>query len=66
MDEAVLQAIIGTDKRNPYLTVCRRCGNGQLEIYYGAQLLETVVDNKEHIVYRAAVGRLYNDTKRDF
>ncbi len=24
MDEAVLQSIIGTDKRNPYLQVCRR------------------------------------------
>lgn len=60
MDEAVLQSIIGTDKRNPYLQVCRRSANGQLEIYYGAQLLETVVDDKEHIAFRSAVGRLYN------
>ncbi len=60
MDEAVLQSIIGTDKRNPYLQVCRRNGSNQLEIYYGAQLLETVVDDKEHIAFRAAVGRLYN------
>jgi hypothetical protein len=60
MENAVLQSIIGTDKRNPYLQVCMRSGNGQLEIYYGAQLLETVVDDKEHIAFRAAVGRLYN------
>ncbi|HEX2956242.1 MAG TPA: hypothetical protein VHO70_05405 [Chitinispirillaceae bacterium] len=60
MDEAVLQSIIGTDKRNPYLQVCRRNGSNQLQIYYGAQLLETVVDDKEHIAFRAAVGRLYN------
>jgi len=60
MNDVVLQSIIGTDKRNPYLQVCRRSGNGQLEIYYGAQLLETVVDDKEHIAFRAAVGRLYN------
>lgn len=60
MDEAVLQSIIGTDKRNPYLQVCRRNGSGQLEIYYGAQLLETVVDDREHIAFRASVGRLYN------
>jgi hypothetical protein len=60
MDNAVLQSIIGTDKRNPYLQVCMRSGNGQLEIYYGAQLLETVVDDKEHIAFHAAAGRLYN------
>jgi hypothetical protein len=60
MNDAVLQAIIGTDKRNPYLQVLRRKESGQLEIYYGAQLLETVVGDKEHISFRAAVGRLYN------
>jgi len=60
MNDAVLQAMIGTDKRNPYLQVLQRKDSGQLEIYYGAQLLETVVGDKEHISFRAAVGRLYN------
>ncbi len=60
MDEVVLQSIIGTDKKNPYLHVCRRRDSNQLDVFYGAQHLETVVDNKEHISYRAAVGRLYN------
>jgi transposase len=60
MNDAVLQSIIGTDKRNPYLQVLQHKNSGQLEIYYGAQLLETVVGDKEHISFRAAVGRLYN------
>lgn len=60
MNDATLQSIIGTDKRNPYLQVCQRNGSDQLEIYYGVQLLETVVNDKEHISFRAAVGRLYN------
>jgi hypothetical protein len=60
MDEVVLQSILGTDKRNPFLQVCRRGDNTHLEIYYGLQRLETVIDDKNHISYRAAVGRLYN------
>jgi hypothetical protein len=60
MDEVVLQSIIGTDKRNPYLHVCRRREGDQLDIFYGAQLLETVINNKDHISYRSTVGRLYN------
>jgi transposase len=60
MNDAVLQSIIGTDKRNPYIQVLQRKDSGQLEIYYGAQLLETVVGDREHISFRAAVGRLYN------
>ncbi len=60
MDEVVLQSILGTDKRNPFLQVCRRQDTNKLEIYYGAQRLETVVDDKNHISYRACVGRLYN------
>ena len=51
MDELVLQSIIGTDKKNPFLHVCRRRDSNQLDVFYGAQHLETVVDNKEHISY---------------
>jgi hypothetical protein len=60
MNEAVLQSILGTDKRNPCLQVCRRQDTNKLEVYYGAQRLETVVDDKNHISYRACLGRLYN------
>ena len=60
MDEIVLQSIIGTSKRNPLLSLCRVYNTNKLQIYYGAQLLETVVDDKTHISFRAAVGRLYN------
>jgi hypothetical protein len=60
MNEVVLQSILGTDKRNPYLQICRRQDTNKLEVYYGAQRLETVVDDKNHISYRACVGRLYN------
>lgn len=60
MNETALQSILGTDKRNPFLEVCRQHDSGKLEIYYGTQRLETVVDDKNHISYRACVGRLYN------
>ncbi len=60
MNEVVLQSILGTDKRNPYLHVLRRKDTDKLEVYYGAQRLETVVDDKDHISYRACLGRLYN------
>ncbi len=49
MNEVVLQSILGTDKRNPYLHVLRRKDTDKLEVYYGAQRLETVVDDKDHI-----------------
>lgn len=31
-----------------------------LETYYGAQLLETVVDDEEHIIFRSAVNAELN------
>jgi len=60
MDEFVLQSIIGTDKRNPLLHVCRRGEGNRLEIFYGAQHLETVIDNKDHISIRSRLGGFIN------
>lgn len=60
MNELVLQSILGTDKRNPNITLYQEKSKGHLQIYYGAQLLETIPSNRDHINYRAAVGRLYN------
>ena len=60
MDEFVLQSLIGTDKRSPLLSLCRVKGSNMLQIYYGAELLETIPSDPHHINYRAAIGRLYN------
>jgi hypothetical protein len=60
MDEFVLQSIIGTDKKNPLLSVCRVQYTKELQIYFGTQLLETIPSDRKHINFRAAVGRLYN------
>ena len=53
-----LQMIIGTDKRNPYFSICR--GNGQLFIFYGACLLETVPDDMKKPQTKLAIAKLFN------
>ncbi|MCP4553735.1 MAG: hypothetical protein GY834_17220 [Bacteroidetes bacterium] len=60
MEESVLQTILGTDIRNPVLSLCREKNTDKLYVYYGAQLLEVVPDNPDHISYKAIVGRLFN------
>jgi hypothetical protein len=60
MNEIVLQEILGTDVRNPYLSLLREKDSNRIWIYYGAHLLETVTDDPQHISFRSAAGRLYN------
>lgn len=55
-----LQQILGTDKRNPCFTVCRNSEAGKLFLFYGAELLETLQDDRNHVQYKILVARLYN------
>jgi len=57
----LLQPILGTDKRNPVLSVCRQTGiPASLHVYYGAELLEVVPEDRQHPAFKLLVGRLYN------
>jgi cell division protein FtsB len=55
-----LQQILGTDKRNPVLSLFQNHQTNQLHVYYGAELLEIVPNDREHISYKFLVARLYN------
>jgi hypothetical protein len=55
-----LQQILGTDKRNPVFTIFRDEKQDHLRVYYGADLLEIVPDNREHPAYKLLITRLYN------
>ena len=56
-----LQEILGVDKKNPYFTICRHPYQpGKLLVYFGAALLETVEDDREHPSFKLLLARLYN------
>ena len=59
ISELELQGIIGTDTRNPYLTVCKTT-NGNLQVYYGGNLMEEVKNDFRHLSFRVIIGMLYN------
>jgi len=56
------QLILGTDKRNPLLTVyAQEEGEAeQLHVYYGLELLEVVPADRDDPNFKMLVGRLYN------
>ena len=56
---AELQQILGTDKRNPCFTVFRG-EQGDLLLFYGGELLETLPEDRNHAQYKLMVARLYN------
>ena len=57
----LLQPFLGTDKGNPVFSVCRRAGPPpSLHVYYGAELLEVVPEDRDHPAFKLLVGRLYN------
>ncbi len=57
----LLQPVLGTDKRNPIFTVCRQAGTApSLHVYYGAELLEVVPDDRQHPAFKLLLARLYN------
>ena len=58
---SLLQPILGTDKRNPIFSVCRRAGSPAcLHVYYGAELLEVVPEDRQHPAFKLLIARLYN------
>jgi hypothetical protein len=58
----VLQPVFGTDKRNPVFSVYRapREPVADLHVYYGAELLEVVPEDRRHPAFKLLLGRLYN------
>ena len=57
----LLQPVLGTDKRNPIFSVCRQSGPPPtLHVYYGAELLEVVLEDRRHAAFKLLVGRLFN------
>lgn len=58
---ALLQPVLGTDKRNPVFTVCRQTGASPLlHVYDGAELLEVVPEDRRHPAFKLLIARLYN------
>jgi hypothetical protein len=58
---SLLQPVLGTDKRNPIFSVCRQAGTPpSLHVYYGAELLEVVPEDRQHPAFKLLVARLYN------
>lgn len=54
------QLLLGTDKRNPLLTIYRDKSERLLLVYYGLELLEVVSAKPQDPNYKLLVGRLYN------
>jgi hypothetical protein len=58
---ALLQPVLGTDKRNPIFSVCRQPGPPpSLHVYYGTELLEVVPEDRGLPAFKLLVGRLFN------
>jgi transposase len=55
-----LQAIIGTDKKNPLITVFRNSKEKTIDVYYGAGLFESVVDDPGNPELKHLIARLFN------
>src|SRR5436309_15531958 len=57
----LLQPVLGTDKRNPIFSVCRQAGTPpSLHVYYGAELLEVMLEYRQHPAFNLLLTRLYN------
>ena len=57
----LLQPVLGTDKRNPVFSVYRQAGaTRSLHVYYGAELMEVVPEDRQHPAFKLLIGRLYN------
>ena len=57
---STLQLILGTDKRNPLVSIYQAEERAMLHVYYGLELMEVVPDQREHFHYKLLVARLYN------
>jgi hypothetical protein len=57
----LLQSVLGTDKGNPIFSVYRQEGAApSLHVYYGAELLEVVPEDRRHPAFKLLIGRLFN------
>ena len=59
-----LQQILGVDKTNPVFTICRNHETKKLHVYFGAELLEVVPDDRESPEYKILSGTLCNSGVR--
>jgi len=55
-----LQAIIGTDEKNPHFTVFRNLETKKIELYHGFVLFEILHDKKDNPQLKLLVARLSN------
>lgn len=55
-----LQLILGTDKRNPCLSVYEDEAEKNFHVYYGFELLEVVAKERESMAFKLMVAQLYN------
>jgi hypothetical protein len=56
-----LQQLIGVDKKNPYFTICRDTANlGNLNVFFGAALMEVVPEDKSNPEFKLLIARLFN------
>lgn len=58
--ELHLQTIIGVNKDNPHFTLLRDTKKKQIQVYFGAGLLETIPDKKDDPQLKLLVARLFN------
>jgi hypothetical protein len=56
-----LQRLIGVDKKNPNFTICRDTSDsGNLNVFFGASLMEVVPGDKSNPEFKLLIARLYN------
>jgi transposase len=55
-----LQAIIGTDKNNPLLTVVRNSKEKTIDVYYGVCLFDVIIDKPDNPELKHLIARLFN------
>lgn len=55
-----LQLILGTDKRNPLVSVFAKDETQTLHVYYGLELMEVIPAERKHPSFKLLVARLYN------
>ena len=55
-----LQLVLGTDKRNPLVSVYEEDETQTLHVYYGLELMEVIPADRKHPSYKLLVSRLYN------
>jgi hypothetical protein len=58
--DALLQLILGTDKRNPCFSIYEDEERHQWHVYYGFELLQVVPQEREGLAFKLMVGQLYN------